>query len=529
MEQQTGHPRRWAILGVLILALFAISLDNTILTIALPTLSVALGATNSELQWMVDAYILVFAGMLLVAGALSDRFGRRRMLIIGLVLFGLGSALAPLVSDTTTLIALRGFMGLGAAFAMPSTLSILADVFSAAERPKAIATWSAVSGLGIVVGPILGGWLLEHFAWSSVFLVNIPFVIVGIVMTLLVVPESRAPGRVSLDLVGAALSVVGLATLVYGIIEVPVRGLGDPVIWVSLTVAAVSLGSFVAWERRIESPMLDIRLFRDRRFSAASLSITLVFFSLMGALFFLTQYLQGVLGLSAFDTGIRFIPIAVGVIAVAPIAATLTSRIGPRFTTALGLLVVAAGLGLMATLGTRSGDLELSMVLLIVAAGIGLAMTPATDSIMAAVPREQFGVGSAVNDTVREIGGALGVAVLGSLFAASYAAAMAPAVAGLPPEAAAAAKESLVAALTIAGQLGGDAGLALATAAREAFVAAQSWTSVIGIGFAIAGSVVAVVGMPAKAASTAPAGADAAGADAAGAPPVVVSSERAVA
>src|SRR5262245_55525220 len=210
MSRDQVYARRWAILRVLILALFGVSLDNTILTIALPTLSSDLGASASQLQWMVDAYVLVFAGLLLVAGALSDRYGRRLALVSGLVLFGLGSALAPLVSSAERLIGLRAFMGLGAALTMPATLSILADVFPAPERPKAIAAWSAVSGLGIVVGPILGGWLLEHYPWSSVFLVNVPFVLIGIVATLAIVPESRSPERTPLDPVGAALSVAGL-------------------------------------------------------------------------------------------------------------------------------------------------------------------------------------------------------------------------------------------------------------------------------------------------------------------------------
>ena len=232
------NPRRWLVLGVLILALFGVSLDNTILIVALPTLAKSLSASASDLQWFVDAYVLVFAGMLLLSGALSDRFGRRKLLLIGLVLFGIGSALAPLVSTTAQLIVLRAFMGLGAAFMMPTTLAIIADVFAEDERPKAIAAWSAVSALGIVAGPLLGGWLLEHFDWPSVFLVNVPFVLIGIFATVAVVPESRAPGRTPLDLVGAALSVAGLSTLVYAIIEMPSLGWDDPKVLVASAIAA---------------------------------------------------------------------------------------------------------------------------------------------------------------------------------------------------------------------------------------------------------------------------------------------------
>lgn len=496
--QAIAHPRRWAILGVLILALFGVSLDNTILTIALPTLARDLQATASQLQWMVDAYILVFAGLLLVAGAVSDRYGRRRALVAGLTLFGLGSSFAPFVSSADQLIVLRAFMGLGAALTMPSTLSIIGDVFAADERPKAIAAWSSVSALGIVVGPIAGGWLLEHFPWASVFVVNVPFVLVGIVATLLVVPESRSNSTVRLDPVGAALSVGGLMTLVYGIIEVPAKGWSDPLVVASLVAAGLFIAGFLAWERRSDHPMLDIRLFRDRRFSGASLSIALVFFSLMGALFFLTQYLQQVLGYGALETGLRFIPIAAGVLVGAPISAKLTVRYGPRLVTALGLAVIAGGLGLLAGLGTTSGDLSVGSVLFVVAAGIGLAGTPATEAIMSALPKDQFGVGSAVNDTVREVGGALGVAVLGSLFSAAYATRMASVTADLPAAAAAAARDSFAGAAAVAAQVGGPAGAALVVAAKDAFVGAMSWTSLIGIGFAVAGVVVALVLMPAR-------------------------------
>lgn len=496
MTREQIHARRWAILGVLILALFGVSVDNTILTIALPTVAVDLSATAGQLQWMVDAYILVFAGLLLVGGALSDRFGRRLALVVGLTLFGLGSAIAPFVTDANQLIALRAFMGLGAALTMPATLSIIADVFPANERPKAIAAWSAVSGLGIVVGPLLGGWLLEHYAWASVFVVNVPFVAVGIAATLAVVPESRAPGRVPLDPVGALLSVAGLVALVYGIVEIPASGWTDPAVVAALAGAVVLGAAFVAWERRQAHPMLDVGLFRDRRFSAASLSVTLTFFSLMGAMFFLTMYLQAVLGLSALETGVRFLPIAAGVIVAAPLGAQLTAWIGTRITTATGLAVVALGLGLVATLGVESSDLHLSVVLFVAALGMGLAMTPATDAIMAALPQAKLGVGSAVNDTTREIGGALGVAVLGSLAAGSYAAAVGPLAATLPPEAAAAVRDSITGASAVADMIGGTAGEALLGAARQAFVDAMASTSILGAIVALAGAGLALAFLP---------------------------------
>ena len=513
--------RRWWILGVLILSLFTATLDNTILNVALPTLARELSATTSQLQWMVDSYILVFAGLLLVAGALSDRFGRRLALLAGLAIFGIGSIASAFVVTADQLILARAFMGVGAALTMPSTLSIIANVFDDDERPKAIAAWSAVSGLGIVVGPILGGWLLEHFAWSAIFLVNVPVVIAGIVAILLVVPESKAVRAPALDPVGAALSVAGLVALVYGIIEVPAQGWDDPVIIGSLAAAAVLLGAFVAWERRVAEPMLDIRLFRNPRFSAASLSVTLVMFSLMGVLFFLTQYLQGVLGLTALETGVRFVPLAIGVIVSAPISAALTGRFGAKVATAFGLFVTAGSLALLATVTVGSGDLLIGSVLAIAGFGLGVAMTPATDAIMGALPKEQAGVGSAVNDTTREIGGAIGVAVLGSVFSAVYSSRMTEVANLLPAEIGSVVRDSIGGALAVAGQVGGTSGEAIAAAARSAFVDGMATASLIGMGVAIAGALVALVWLPARAtASAAPSAAPAA--PATGSAPAIV-------
>lgn len=496
---QTGHPRRWAILGVLILALFGITLDNTVLTVALPTLARDLSASTSQLQWMVDAYILVFAGLLLVAGALSDRFGRRLVLVAGLGLFGLGAALAPFVNGAEQLIFLRGFMGLGAALAMPSTLSIVADVFAADERPKAIAVWSGVSALGFVVGPIVGGLLLERFAWPAVFIVNIPFALIGIAATLLVVPESKAPGRVPLDPIGALISVVGLVALVYGIIEGPSQGWSSPQIVGSLTMAAVLAIVFVVWERHLEHPMLDVNLFRDRRFSAASISVTLSFFALTGVLFFITLYLQEVRGLSALDTGIRFIAIALGIVIASPVSVRLTTRHGARLVTALGLALVAAAMGLVATIGVATGDMQIVAIIFVGALGMGLSMTPATDAILGALPAEKFGVGSAVNDTTRQVGSALGIAILGSVFASSFAEHMTTLGSELPADTANVVRDSFAGAAAVAAQVGGPQGQAILSTAKSAFVDAMSVTSLIGVGFAVAGVVVALRFLPDRA------------------------------
>ncbi|HEX5014492.1 MAG TPA: MFS transporter [Candidatus Limnocylindrales bacterium] len=499
MSQAQIHARRWWILGVLILSLFTATLDNTVMNVALPTLARELSATTSQLQWMVDAYVLVFAGLLLVAGALSDRYGRRPALLSGLAIFGVGSVASAFVTTADQLILARAFMGIGAALTMPATLSIITNVFPDHERPKAIAVWSAVSAIGIVIGPILGGWLVESFAWSSIFLVNVPVVLVGIAAVLAIVPESKADRTPGLDPVGAALSVGGLVALVYGIIEVPSQGWTDPLIVGALAAAAILLTAFVAWERRVAEPMLDIRLFRNMRFTAASLSVTLVMFSLMGVLFFLTQYMQGVLGLSAFDTGVRFIPLAIGIILSAPLGPLLTRIAGAKVATAAGLVVTAGSLLLLSTVDVSSSDLLIQAVLAIAGFGMGLAMTPATDAIMGALPKAQAGVGSAVNDTTREIGGALGVAVLGSIFSATFANEMSGVAAGLPADVAAVVRDSIGGALAVADQVGGVAGEALVAAARSAFVDGMATASLIGAAVAIGGAIVAAIWLPARA------------------------------
>src|SRR5215211_6375703 len=332
MSSHAPYGRRWWALGVLGLSLFLISLDNTILNVALPTLQEDLSPSASGLQWIVDSYLLVFAGLLLVAGSLGDRFGRRRMLFAGLGIFGFGSVLAAMSGSAELLIASRALMGLGAAAIMPSTLSILTNTFPDRERAKAIAIWSGVAGLGVAFGPVVGGYLLKHFWWGSVFLVNVPFVVIAVAAGLWLVPESRDPRVSRLDPIGAVLSVLGLTTLVWAIIEAPGHG------WTSTMV----LGSFAAWELRVESPMLPLRFFRDRRFSAASISIALVFFSLFGVIFFLTVYLQSVLGYTALEAGIRTIPVSAALIVGSGLSTRLDKRLGTKVVVALGLAVVAA-------------------------------------------------------------------------------------------------------------------------------------------------------------------------------------------
>ena len=348
--------RRWLALGVLCLSLLLVVLDNTILNVALPTLVDELDASTSDLQWIVDSYVLVFAGLLLSAGSLGDRYGRRRSLFAGMAIFGIGSVLAAFSGSCATLIATRAFMGLGAAFVMPATLSIITNLFTdPKERAQAIAAWAGVAGLGVAIGPITGGWLLEHFWWGSVFLVNVPFIVLALVAGRRLLPESRDPEQPRLDFVGAVLSIVGLTALVWTVIEAPHHGWTDAVTLGGLAAAAAVLGAFIAWERHTDHPMLDLGFFTDRRFSVGTGSITLVMFAMFGSLFILTQLLQFVFGYTALEAGIRMLPIAGTMVVVAPSSAKLVERLGTKLVVGTGMAIIAVGLVLTSSLSPADG------------------------------------------------------------------------------------------------------------------------------------------------------------------------------
>ena len=495
-ERPEGYERRWWILAVLCLSLLVIGLDNTILNVALPTLVRDLHASTSQLQWIVDSYTLVFAGLLLTTGSLSDRYGRRSALALGLVIFGVGSILSAFATSATMLIGTRALMGVGAAFIMPSTLSILTNVFPAEERGRAIGIWAGVSGLGIGIGPVVGGWLLNHFWWGSVFLVNVPVVITALIAGRLIVPNTRDPEAPRLDPLGAVLSIVGLVSLVFGIIEAPSHGWTDPLILASFAVAAVTLGSFVAWELHTDHPMLNVRFFENPRFTAANISVTLVFFALFGSLFFLTQYLQFVLGYTALQAGMRVAPISLALIIVAPITGRLVQPLGNKLLVAAGMMTVAVGLWFLSTVTVTTGYPHVLLSLMVLGTGMALAMTPATESIMGSLPPGKAGVGSAMNDTTRQIGGALGVAILGSVFASAYTSSIASALQGLPAQAATAATNSVGAALAIADRLPGTSGTALATAAKSSFIHAMDRGLFVGAAVAVVGALVALIWLP---------------------------------
>lgn len=496
-----GHPRRWQILGVLCLALFAIVMDNTIVNVALPTLARELGADTSSLQWIVDAYTLVFAGLLLAAGGLGDRFGRKGALLAGLVAFGAFSAAGAFASSTGQLIGARALMGVGAALIFPTTLAIAVNIFTnPRERAAAIGIWTAVAGVGVALGPISGGWLLEHFSWGSVFLVNVPIAVVAIAGTLALVPRSRDPRSPRVDVVGLMLSIAAVGLLVWTLIEAPSHGWLSGITGGGIAGAVVLLGLFVWWERRVEAPLLDVGLFRNLRFTAASLAITLGFFALFGFIFLVTQYLQLVKGYSALEAGVRTLPFATAMVVAAVSAPAIVRWAGTKLVVAAGLVLMAGGFAIAATNDGSTPYSVIATAMVLMGFGLGSATTPATESILGALPREQAGVGSAVNDTTREIGGTLGVAILGSIMASVYGGRIADALAGSPLPAGMrdAAGDSLAAALQIAGQIGGQAGAGIATAAQDAFVQAFQIGSVVTGAVALIGAAIALLFLPAR-------------------------------
>ncbi len=492
------YQRRWLTLGVLALSLVIIGLDNFVLNVALPTLQTAFDATAAQLQWMVDAYILVFAGLLLLMGALGDRFGRARVLQLGLLVFGGASIAATFATTAEQLIAARAVMGVGAAMIMPSTLSILINVFPREERGRAIAAWSGIMGLGIGLGPVTGGFMIEHFDWPAVFLINVPVAITALLLGLVLVPDSRDPAPARIDLPGAALSISGVTVLVYGIIDAPRTGWTDPVVLGTFAAALVLLAAFVWWELRIEHPMLDFSLFRNRRMTAGVTAIGANFFGLFAVIFGLTQFLQFVLGQSPLEAGAVMLPLALGIPMGAGLSVRLVARLGTNRVVAGALIAVAV---VVLTVTQWSIATEPWVVALtLFAAGISMAnvMAPSADAILGAVPEQRAGVGSAVNVLVGQLAGALGVAVVGSVMNSVYSERMADVVAQLPPQAAGPAGDSVGAALAIAAQLPGALGEALAAAARSGFVDALAAGAIVAAVAILAGALLVGRFMPSR-------------------------------
>jgi EmrB/QacA subfamily drug resistance transporter len=468
------HANRWKTLGVLALSLVIIGLDNTILNVALPTLQAEFDASASGLQWMVDSYLLVFAGLLLVFGTLGDRFGRKLALQAGVTIFGLASLGALIADSTGQVIAVRALMGVGAALIMPATLSIIANVFPPEERGKAIGIWAALAAIGIGLGPLAGGLLLEWFDWSSVFLVNIPFAIAALLFGIRLVPESRDPNPGAFDIPGAILSTAGFSALVYAVIEAPGDGWTSGLVLGLLAVSALLLALFLWWERRTPEPMLDLRFFRRSGFSIGTLAVSVAFFALLGGIFALTQYLQFAHGYSAIEAGAIMSPMALGLIIGAGSSSRAVERLGTARVVSAGLVGLATMLALTLLWEPNTSAGWLLAWFFGIALSVGWVMAPATDAVVGAVPPERSGVASAMNTVARMVAGALGVAVVGSLVNSLYSDDLEGSLGALPPEAQDVAKESIGAAGALAGQLPGDAGSALLSAASDAFVQAMA-------------------------------------------------------
>jgi EmrB/QacA subfamily drug resistance transporter len=500
--------RRWWTLCVLSMCVVVIGIDNTVLNVALPTIVRDLGATGSDLQWIVDAYTIVFACLLLTAGSLGDRFGRKYALRFGLIWFGTFSGLASLASSPDMLILTRGLMGLGAAFIYPTTLSIITNTFHVpSERARAIGVWAGVAGVGIALGPLLGGLLVENFGWPSVFLINLPICTVAVLLAHWFVPNSSAPDESPLDPLGAVLSVLALVGLLFAIIEAPNHGWTAPIVVGSFVVGASFLASFIWWERHTSRPMLDIRVFKNPRFSAASATITLTQFAMFGSTFLLTLYFQFRLGYSPLKSGIMLMPVAIGLMVGSPNAPKLVHRFGTTRVVVFGLCAVSAATACY-TSDTLMSSFALGFAIrLVYGLGMGITMAPVTESIMGSLPRARAGVGSAVNDTTRQTGGAWGVAVLGSIFAFQYHRVI-DTTTGVSATVLHHARDSIGTSLEVARNLGGAAGAHLTSAAQHAFVSSMRITFGVASVVVLLAALVAARFLPARATDLAPVSAD---------------------
>jgi EmrB/QacA subfamily drug resistance transporter len=504
-ELPEGYERRWWVLATMIVCLLMVITGNTILSVALPTLQRELSATQGELQWAIDSYILVFAGLLFSWGVVGDRIGRRKVLLAGLTIFAIGSVLAAFSGSAIELIAWRALMGVGGAAVQPATLAVITNVFPPGERGRAIAVWAGAGGIAVAGGPLAGGLVLEHFWWGAVFLLGVPVAAVGVAGILLVVPESKDPAPGRLDAPGVLLSIAALGGLVYGII----RGGGGagwttPGVLGPLAGGAVLLAVFIWWQRRTPHPALDITLFRNPAFSASAAALALNFFALQGATFYIVFYLQGVRGYSPLHSGAALIPTAIAMAVMAAPSSRLAERLGVKIVVASGFLLVAisfAGIQLL----DRTTPLWLLLgVLAVQGIGVGTVIAPATEAIMSVVPRAKAGAGAAVNNSVRQVGGALGVAILGSVMATAYSARLGDAVDGLPAGSRDQARESIVATLgAVERAQGGDAEVARSAAgvvgpARDALVGAMHLTALGTAGAALVATAVVLLWMPGR-------------------------------
>jgi EmrB/QacA subfamily drug resistance transporter len=474
------HARRWWTLAVLCLSLLIVFVGNSSLNVAIPTLSRDLHASTSQLQWVVAAYSLIFAGLLFTAGAIGDRFGRKGALQLGLLGFLLAAVLASASTEMWQLIASRALMGASAAFIMPSTLSILVNVFPPEERAKAIAVWAGVTGAAGAIGPVSSGWLLGHFWYGSVFLINIPIIVLALGLGAFLVPRSKDPEEAPLDFVGAGLSIVGISGLVYALIEAPDKGWLSPNTVAAFALGLVVVALFVVWEMRTDEPMLDMTYFRNPAFSTATGGMILVFLSMYGVMFLITQYFQLVLGYSPLSAALRFLPMAPIMMIVSPLTPRIVARVGGNRTVATGMGLVASGFLAFSLLTVHTPYSWILVCVFLLVSGIALTMSPMTAAIMSAVPPRRAGAGSAMNDASRELGAALGVAVLGSVAASRYSSGIAGAISHLSKADQGAARSSLGSALQAAARLPSGLGTRLAADADKAFVAGLHYAALTG-------------------------------------------------
>ncbi|MFF4141475.1 MFS transporter [Streptomyces sp. NPDC001698] len=474
-EDVRRDPRRWWALAALVASMLVLGFDMTILNVALPTMARELGASTGQQQWMADAYVVVFAALMLPAGLLGDRFGRRLMLIAGLAVFLAGSVVGALTGDVGGVIAARAVMGVGAALVMPLALSVLPSMFGPEERAKAVGVISAASALGLPLGPIIGGWLLNHFWWGSVFLINVPMAGLGVAACLLLLPETRDPASPKVGALSTAFTATGLGALVYAIIEAPDRGWGDPLVLAAFTAAAVLLAGLVLRERREARPMLDMTLLARRGFLFNVIAATLVMFVLSGLMFVLPPYLQAVLGHDALGTGVRLLPMMGGLLVAAKGAQPVVARFGPRAVVAAGLVVLAFAALLGSRTTVESGYGFTALWLSIAGLGFGFSVVPAMDGALAALPADRAGSGSGLLMTLRQVGGAVGIALLGSLLASAFRHRLD--VTGLPAETAHTAGQSVVAAHLVAERTGSAQ---LAASANAAYVHGMGLVLLVG-------------------------------------------------
>ncbi len=491
-----------AALSAICLSVFVISVDATIVNVALPTLSRELNADTAQLQWIVDAYTLVMSGLLLSVGSLSDRFGRRGWLSGGLALFAVTSVVAAQANSADALIAARAAMGIGAAVIFPTTLGLITNIFTdPVPRAKAIGVWAAMVGVGVAAGPISGGWLLEHFSWGSIFLVNVPVAVTAIVGGTLFVPTSRDPAAPKVDMPGLILSGVGVTAVIYTVIEAPQWEWGSARTVAGFAIALLVLAAFAGWERRTPHPMLDVSVFANRRFSGGSLAVTVGFLTLFGFIFVITQYFQFVKGYSAFEAGVRLLPVAISIAVASVLGPRMVERLGSTAVVAAGLAIFAGGLAWASTADTATPYLQIAGQMVLLGGGLGLTFAPATEAIMGSLPADRAGIGSAVNDTTRELGGTLGVAIVGSVFASVYSRRIdsASALAGLPANLRSTMEQSTAAAYKVIGQLPAAQAAGVRDAVNHAFLGGLQIGSLVCAGIALTAAIVVAILLPARA------------------------------